>query len=84
VPRPEESIASTPSIARRSGNMVTASGLRFAAMLEVFGFLGFFEVGIIRQFPSSWEWQGQTSVDDEHEGAKPFPHHRQTSLQSKP
>jgi hypothetical protein len=41
-------------------------------MLEVFGFLGFFEVDIIRQFPSSWEWQGQTSVDDEHEGANSF------------
>lgn len=76
--------------------MVTASGLRFAAMPAVFGFLGFFEVGIIRQSPlpgsgrvdaghgSGQRHQGQASADDEHEGAKSSPDHRQTSLQSKP
>jgi len=63
--------------------MVTASGLRFAAMLAAFGFLGFFEVGIDRQSPhpgggridvrhgSGQRPQGQASVDDEHERKKP-------------
>ena len=63
--------------------MVTASGLRFAATLAVFGFLGFFEVGISRQSPhpgsgridvrhgSGQRPQGQASVDDEHEREKP-------------
>jgi hypothetical protein len=63
--------------------MVTASGLRFTAMLAVFGFLGFFEVGIGRQSPhpgggrinvrhgSGQRPQGQASVEDEHERKKP-------------
>ena len=77
-------MASTPSIARRSGSMVTASGLRFAATLAALGFLGFFEVGIGRQSPhpgsgrinvkhgSGQRPQGQASVDDEHEREKAF------------